>query len=150
MNKDILTGNEKLIFMLEKINIRERFGTDIAKKFKAMEGNIWEYTLRPNSEMYVKYKLLKGNRLEPFVLHIIDEAKSLTLKYTLITDDSEYGDLVLTFTTRSLNEEKYKEIPLENKVIGIQLIEKIINKTYDLFVRDTVAEVLVEEIEKLI
>ena len=106
MNKDILTGNEKLIFMLEKINIRERFGTDIAKKFKAMEGNIWEYTLRPNSEMYVKYKLLKGNRLEPFVLHIIDEAKSLTLKYNLITDDSEYGDLVLTFTTRSLNEEK--------------------------------------------
>ena len=45
---------------------------------------------------------------------------------------------------------KYKEIPLENKVIGIQLIEKIINKTYDLFVRDTVAEVLIKEIEKLI
>ena len=49
-----------------------------------------------------------------------------------------------------LMKKKYKEIPLENKVIGIQLIEKIINKTYDLFVRDTVAEVLIKEIEKLI
>ena len=48
-----------------------------------------------------------------------------------------------------MSETKYKNIPLENKVEGICLIEKIINKVYDLFIRDTVADALVKEIEKL-
>lgn len=143
---NILEGNEKLVFVLEKINIKERFGSEVDKKFRNMMNRDWLYLRKPN----VKYKLQSRDRVIPFNLTIVDESATFNLKYRPITEDSEYGDLILTFTTRSMNEEKYKNIPLENKVEGICLVEKIINKVYDLFVRDAVADALVKEIEKLI
>lgn len=142
----ILEGNEKLVFVLEKINIKERFGSEVDRKFRNMMNRDWIYLGKPN----VKYKLQSRDKVIPFNLTIVDESATFNLKYHPITEDSEYGDLILTFTTRSMNEEKYKNIPLENKVEGICLVEKIINKVYDLFVRDTVADALVKEIEKLI
>ena len=151
MIDSILEGNEKLVFKIEGTNIVDKFGTPVSKKFKAMERKDWSYTERSNSDMWTKWNFLKGDRYTPFALEIANESVTLNLRYKLIDDsDSEWGNLILTFTTRSLFEDKYKEIPLNNGVVGIKLIEKIINKTYDLFVRDTITGVLVKEIEKLI
>lgn len=147
---NIIEGNEKLVFKIEGTNIVDRFGTPLSKKFKAMERKDWTYTERPDSDMWTKWHFLKGDRYTPLALEITSESTTLNLRYKLITEGSERGDLILTFTTRSLHEDKYKEIPLGNWVVGINLIEKIINKAYDLFVRDTITDVLVEEIEKLI
>lgn len=147
---NIIEGNEKLVFKIEGTNIVDRFGTPLSEKFKAMERKDWTYTERPDSDMWTKWHFLKGDRYTPFTLEITSESTTLNLRYKLITEGSERGDLILTFTTRSLHEDKYKEIPLDNWIVGINLIEKILNKTYDLFVKDTITDVLVEEIEKLI
>lgn len=150
MMNDILEGNEKLVFKIEGTNIADRFGTPLSKKFKAMERKDWSYTERPDSDMWTKWHFLKGDRYTPFALEITNESTTLNLRYKLITEGSECGDLILTFTTRSPRGDKYKEISLDNWVTGINLIEKILNKTYDLFVKDTITAVLVDEIEKLI
>lgn len=146
----ILEGNEKLIFKLEGTNIIDRFGTPLSKKFKAMEKKFENYTKHLNSDKYVRYNFLKGDIYTPFFLEIENESASLKLKYKLITSDSEYGDLILTFTLNSIREDKYKEIYLSNKVLGIKLIEKIINNAYDVFVKETIEEELLKKIEEMI
>ena len=134
---NIIEGNEKLVFKIEGTNIVDRFGTPLSEKFKAMERKDWTYTERPDSDMWTKWHFLKGDRYTPLALEITSESTTLNLRYKLITEGSERGDLILTFTTRSLHEDKYKEIPLDNWVVGINLIEKIINKAYDLFIPKT-------------
>lgn len=147
---DILEGNEKLVFKIEGTNIIDRFGAPLSKKFKVMENRFGNYTKKLNSDKYVQYNFLKGDRCTLFALEITDESTTLNLRYRLITEDSEYGDLILTFTLKSIREDKYKEIFLSNKVLGIKLMEKIINNAYDVFVRDNIEEILIKEIEKMI
>lgn len=95
---NILEGNEKLVFVLEKINIKERFGSEVDRKFRNMMNQDWIYLRKPN----VKYKLQSRDRVIPFNLTIVDESATFNLKYRPITEDSEYGDLILTFTARSI------------------------------------------------